>query len=96
MELLVNLLSGALGGDLARGLRQDGPGFLLGSALGVIGGGLSGMALSRSELGGLAHAPATAAGGIDPVALGVQVAVAGMGGAILVVVCGLAGRRGSG
>lgn len=96
MELLVNLLSGALGGNLARGLRPDRLGFLVGSALGVIGGGLCGLALSRSGLAGLAHAPATAAGGIDPVALGVQVAVAGMGGALLVVVCGLAGRRGSG
>lgn len=93
MELLVSFFAGALGGNLGRGLRRDRLGFVLGSALGVVGGGLSGMMLSRSGLGGLAHAAAVDGGGIDPVALGVQAAICGLGGALLVVVSGLIGRR---
>ncbi|WP_135506703.1 hypothetical protein [Roseovarius aestuariivivens] len=94
MELLVSLMAGALGGNLARGLRHDRLGFLLASALGVIGGGLCGLALGRSGVGGLAQAAAIDGSGIDPVALGVQVAICGAGGGALVVLSGLAGRRG--
>ena len=94
MELLINLLAGALGGNLGRGLRADRPGFVLSSALGVIGGGLAGLALARSGLGGLAHATALAGGGLDPAALAAQVAVSGAGGAVLVALSGAFGGRG--
>lgn len=93
MELLVTLLAGALGANLARGLRRDRPGFVLASALGIVGGGLSGLALSRSGLGGLSHAAAVDGTGIDPLALVVQVGVSAGGAAILVVVSGLTARR---
>ncbi len=93
MELLVSFFAGALGGNLGRGLRRDRLGFVLGSALGVVGGGLSGMMLSRSGLGGLAHAAAVNGAGIDLVALGLQAAICGLGGAFLVVFSGLIGPR---
>ncbi|WP_101067062.1 hypothetical protein [Roseovarius salinarum] len=79
MELLIHLISGAVGGNLAAGLsRRAAPGFLLASAGGIAGGGLAGRGLGML---GIDPAP-------GPAGLAVQAGVAVAGGAIVVAALG--------
>lgn len=88
VTLLIQLASGALGGNVAGGLMKNLSLGTLGNSLaGIVGGGLGGQILGSILSGG---APAVAAaGGLDPMAILTQVVSGGTGGGILMVVIGL-------
>ena len=84
MELLIGLISGALGGMVAAWLAKTRSlGLILNSLAGIAGGGLGVHGQSLIGPGGLASR------GVDLLSLAEQVAVGAAGGAALVVVLGL-------
>ena len=84
MELLISLIAGAAGGNVAGGLLKNANlGVLLNSVAGVVGGGLGGQILSMLGTGG------AAAGGTDIGAIIGQVASGGVGGGALLAIIGL-------
>ncbi len=84
MELLISLIAGAVGGNVAGGLLKNANlGVLLNSVAGIIGGGVGGQILSALGAGG------ASAGGTDLGAIIGQVASGGVGGGVLLVVVGL-------
>lgn len=87
VTLLVQLISGALGGNVAGALfRNLSLGTIGNSLAGIIGGGLGGQILtSIFNLPGAA----SGAGGLDLMAILTQVAGGGVGGGILLVIVGL-------
>lgn len=86
LGLIVQLVSGAVGGNLAGGLMKKASlGTVLNSVVGIIGGGLGGQVLGMLGLGGAA----AAAGGLDIASILSQVASGGIGGGILMAVIGL-------
>ncbi len=90
MELVIGLISGALGGNAAGALlRKLDQGTLINSAAGIVGGGLGGQILSM--LGGGGMAEAAAGRGLDPGAILSQVAGGGVGGGVLLGVVGMLG-----
>ena len=84
LPLIIDLISGAVGGNIAGGLlKQYDLGTLGNSIAGIVGGGLGGQILS-------ALIPALAGGGgVDLGSIVGQVAGGGVGGAILMVIIGL-------
>jgi len=87
LALIVQLLSGAVGGNLAGGLlKQYDLGTLGNSIAGILGGGVGGQLLSMliPALGG-----AAASGSLDLGAIVGQVVGGGIGGSVLLVVIGL-------
>ena len=89
MDLLISLIAGAIGGNIAGGLvpRLD-TGLLVNSLLGVIGGAVGGYVLGFLGVGGLAQtAPYDAA--LDHTALVTEVAAGGIGGAVCLLLAGL-------
>jgi len=89
MILLVNLISGALGANIAAGLfRRTGIGFFSNSLIGVLGGGVGGEALAALGFQGLAVSTASR-DGLDTVALLGQAGSAGVCGAIALLLAGL-------
>lgn len=91
MELIIALISGAVGGNVAgsavKGINQ---GTLINSISGIVGGGLGGTILSMLGAGGVAEA--AAGGGMDLTAILSQVAGGGVGGgAVLAIVSALRG-----
>lgn len=85
LGLIIQLISGAVGGNIAGSLMKNSSmGTLLNSVIGIIGGGLGGQVLAMLGMGG-----ATAAGGIDIVSILSQVAAGGVGGAILLTIISL-------
>lgn len=80
MELIIGLLSGAVGGNLAGGLLKNiNQGMLINSLSGIVGGGLGGTVLSM--LG------ASGGEGFDLAGILTQVAGGGIGGgAVLAIV----------
>lgn len=95
LELIISLISGALGGNIAGGLLKN---FNLGpignSIAGIIGGGLGGQILSAITGGAsqMADTAGAAAGGLDLGTIISQVAGGGVGGAVLMVIVGLVKR----
>lgn len=88
MELIIGLLSGAIGGNVAGGvLKNLNQGTLINSIAGVVGGGIGGQVLSMLGAGGVAEAAAD--GGLDIAAILGQVASGGVGGGALLAVVGL-------
>lgn len=84
--LIIQLISGALGGNIAGSLLKNLSLGTLGNSLaGIVGGGLGGQVLGSL----LNLPPATAAAGLDPMAILTQLASGGAGGGILMVVIGL-------
>lgn len=85
MELIISLISGALGGNIAGAvLKNFSLGTLLNAVVGVVGGGLG------SQLLGVGGPMMGAEGaGLDIGALIGNVAGSGVGGGILMVVVGL-------
>jgi len=85
MALIIQLISGAIGGNIAGGLLKK---FSLGpvgnSIVGILGGGLGGQLLSMLGAGG-----AAAAGGLDVGSIVSSIAGGGIGGAVLMVIIGL-------
>ena len=84
MELLISLISGAVGGNVAGGLlKKYDLGTLWNSVAGVVGGGLGAQLLSMVGAGGLAG------GGMDIAGIIGQVASGGVGGGVLLVIVGI-------
>jgi len=87
MELIIALLSGAAGGNVAGALlKKYSMGPLLNSVAGILGGGVGGSILSMLGAGGVAEA---AGSGLDLGAVIGSVASGGVGGGVLMVVAGL-------
>jgi hypothetical protein len=88
--LIISLISGAVGGNIAGGaLKEQSLGTLGNSIAGIVGGGLGGQILSALVgVGGTAAAAGTPAGGFDIGSLIGQVAGGGVGGAILMIIVG--------
>jgi hypothetical protein len=91
VSLLIQLVSGAVGGNLAGTLLKN---FNLGTAgntlAGIIGGGLGGQILERGM--GIGHLAAAAPGGLDVGTIVSQIAGGGVGGGVLMVIVGLLRR----
>lgn len=88
LPLLIQLASGALGGNVAGSLLKNlSLGTLGNSVAGAVGGGLGGTLLGPLLTGGAAVMGAD--GGLDIAALLSQVASGGVGGGVLMAVVGL-------
>lgn len=86
MELLVQLLSGAVGGNLAGGvMKKMSLGTLGNSIVGILGGGLGGQILGMLGMGG----GAAAASGMDMTSILSSVAGGGVGGGVLLAIVGV-------
>ena len=84
MELIISLLAGAVGGNLAGAvLKKSSVGTPWNSVLGILGGGLGGQILGMLGAGGLAG------GGTDIAGIVGQIASGGVGGGALLVIVGL-------
>ncbi|MBN2364535.1 MAG: hypothetical protein EH225_00100 [Calditrichaeota bacterium] len=82
-SLIVELISGAVGGNIAGSLlKKFSLGTLWNSIVGIIGGGLGGQLL------GLLGAGGSAAGGVDVASIISSIAGGGVGGGILMVIIG--------
>jgi hypothetical protein len=85
VDLIIQLLAGAFGGNVAGGLlKQYSLGPLGNSIAGIVGGGLGGQLLGMLLGGG-----ATASGGLDIGSLITQIASGGVGGGVLMVIAGM-------
>jgi uncharacterized membrane protein YeaQ/YmgE (transglycosylase-associated protein family) len=84
LELIISLLSGAVGGNIAGGLLKNyNLGTLWNSVVGILGGGLGGQILGALGVG-------TAAGaGMDLGSILSNVGSSGVGGAVLMIIVGL-------
>ncbi len=86
LGLIIQLVSGAVGGNIAGGLmKKSSLGPILNSVIGILGGGLGGQLLGMLGLG----TGAAAAGGMDVMAIVSQVASGGVGGGVLLAIIGL-------
>lgn len=90
--LIVQLVSGAVGGNVAgAALKKHSLGPLWNSVVGIVGGGIGGQILT-AVLGGAGMegaAAATAGGGLDIGSIIGSVAGGGVGGAILMIIVGI-------
>jgi len=83
MELIISLIAGAVGGNVAGGLLKNlNQGTLVNSISGIVGGGLGGTILSM--LG-----TQTAGGGLDIASILSQVAGGGVGGGVVLALVGV-------
>lgn len=83
MELVIGLIAGAFGGNVAGNVaRKLDNGFAINSLVGLLGGGLGTLVMSSSGIG-------AATGGLDLASLIVQAASGTVGGAVLVTVLGM-------
>ncbi|OFY60143.1 MAG: hypothetical protein A2Y87_06560 [Bacteroidetes bacterium RBG_13_46_8] len=81
--LIIQLVSGALGGNLAGGLMKKlSLGTVLNSIVGIVGGGLGGQLLNQLGVG-------TAGGGMDLAGIITSILGGGVGGGILLAIIGL-------
>jgi hypothetical protein len=86
-ELIIQLISGALGGNLAgAALKKSSLGTVGNSIVGILGGGLGGQLLGMLGLGGGA---AAAGGSLDIGSIISSVAGGGVGGGVLLAVIGM-------
>jgi uncharacterized membrane protein YeaQ/YmgE (transglycosylase-associated protein family) len=86
IDLIIQLLSGAAGGNLAGTvLKNLNMGWLWNSILGIVGGGLTGQILGPM----LGMAGAAAKSGMDPMAILGSVLQGGVGGGVLMAVVGV-------
>ena len=85
INLIIQLISGALGGNVAGSLLKNlslGP---LGNSLaGIVGGGLGGTVLTQ-----MLNLPGVGTGALDPSAILAQVASGGLGGGVLMAIVGI-------
>ena len=88
LPLIIQLISGAVGGNVAGKLMKESSlGTLGNSVAGIIGGGLGGQVLGMLGLGGAAAAEAST--GLDLSSILGSVAGGGVGGGILMAIIGL-------
>lgn len=84
MELIIGLIAGAVGGNVAGGIfRKLNMGMLVNSVAGIIGGGLGTQALDMLGAGSMTQ------GGVDLTGVLGQVATGGVGGGALLALVGL-------
>ncbi len=84
MELIISLLAGAVGGNVAgKALKQFNLGTIGNSVAGIVGGGLGGQILGMLGAGGLAE------GGTDIGGIIGSLASGGVGGGALLVIVGI-------
>ena len=89
MELIISLLSGAIGGNVAGKLLKNFDLGLIGNSLaGVLGGGLGGQILTMLGAGAVAGDP-TAGGGIDIGTIVGNIASGGVGGGAVIAIIGV-------
>ncbi|PCI58106.1 MAG: hypothetical protein COB34_05640 [Methylophilaceae bacterium] len=87
LGLIVQLVSGAVGGNVAGSLmKKSSLGTALNSVVGILGGAAGGQLLGMLGMGGAA---AAGAGGIDIATIVSQVAGGGIGGGVLLALVGL-------
>ncbi|OYY50940.1 MAG: hypothetical protein B7X95_02205 [Methylophilaceae bacterium 17-44-8] len=85
LGLIIQLISGAVGGNIAGSLMKNASLGTLGNSLvGILGGGIGGQLLAMLGVGG-----AAATGSMDIAAILTQVAGGGVGGAVLLAIVGL-------
>ncbi|HML29327.1 MAG TPA: hypothetical protein PKE16_10895 [Hyphomicrobium sp.] len=83
VPLIIQLISGALGGNIAGSLLKNiSLGTLGNSVAGIVGGGIAGQILEQ-----VFHT-AVAGGALDPVAIITQILGGGVGGGILMAIVG--------
>ena len=83
VPLLIQLISGALGGNIAGSLLKNiSLGTLGNSIAGIVGGGVAGQILEQ-----VFHTT-VAGGAVDPVAIVTQIVGGGVGGGILMAIVG--------
>lgn len=88
LPLIIQLVSGAVGGNLAGKLMKGSSmGTLWNSIVGILGGGLGGKVFSMLGLGGVAAAEAST--GMDLTSILGSVAGGGVGGGILMAIIGI-------
>lgn len=88
ISLIIQLISGALGGNIAGALLKNlSLGTVGNSLVGILGGGIGGQLLSMVGVGG-----AAATGGLDLAAIVSSVAGGGVGGGVLMAIIGLLKR----
>jgi uncharacterized membrane protein YeaQ/YmgE (transglycosylase-associated protein family) len=84
ITLLIQLVSGALGGNIAgSALKNMSLGTLGNTIAGIVGGGLGGQILDYAF-----HAPAVGGGPLDWAAILTHVVGGGLGGAVLMAIVG--------
>lgn len=89
MELILSLISGAVGGDVAGGaLKKFDLGILGNSVAGIAGGGIGGQILGLLGAGGIPAGDA-AAGGLDIGSIIGSIASGGVGGGALLAIIGI-------
>lgn len=85
-SLLIQLVSGAIGGNLAGGLmKKQSLGTAGNSIVGILGGGLGGQILRMLDIGGAA----AAGGGMDVASIVSSIVGGGVGGGVLLAIVGL-------
>ena len=90
MELIIQLIAGAVGGNAAGALLKNlNLGTLGNSIAGVVGGGLGGQILAMLTGAG-AGAAMTATSGMDITAIVTAIASGGIGGGVLMAIVGVA------
>lgn len=83
LELLIPLISGAVGGNVAGGVSEKlNQGTLINSISGIVGGGLGGTVMNMMGM-------ASGAGGMDIGSIISQVASGGIGGGVVLAVVGV-------
>lgn len=88
MELIIQLIAGAIGGNAAGAvLKSQSMGPLLNSIVGILGGGLGGQILGMLGGAGMGDA-AAAAGGLDLGTIISSMATGGVGGGALLAIIG--------
>lgn len=88
ISLIIQLISGALGGNIAGALLKNlSLGTVGNSIVGILGGGIGGQLLSMLGAGG-----AAATGGLDLAGIVSSVAGGGVGGGVLMAIIGLLKR----
>lgn len=84
MELLISLLAGAVGGNVAgKAIKSVDQGTLINSIAGILGGGVGGQLLNMVGAGALAG------GGMDLVGIIGQIVSGGVGGGVVLAAVGV-------
>lgn len=90
VNLLISLISGAIGGNIAGAAAPDKSlGTIGNSVAGLFGGGIGGYILQALGLFGQAAATQTGGAGLDIGAILANIGSSGVGGAVLMFVIGL-------
>ncbi len=90
MELIISLVSGAVGGNAAGGiLKKLNLGVIGNSIAGIVGGGIGGQLLGMFGGGDMAAAAGEMAGSMDVGSIVGQVASGGVGGGVMLAIVGV-------